>query len=81
MRRGVLQYYYTKSGEVPPTCGVPFAAVDEGNASPKLMRPTLGYVPSNSSHLKACGLPLGVIVQPMADVGEGEEELPLGSVE
>lgn len=39
------------------------------------------HVPMNGQALKNCGLPFGILIQPMADIGEGEQELPLGTVE
>lgn len=41
----------------------------------------MAQVPSNGNTLKQSGLPLGIIIQPMADICDGEEEVPLGSIE
>ena len=76
-----MDQYLTKSNTVPPSAGVPFIAVDEGNASPKFIRSTLTHVPSNGNTLKTSGLPFGILIQPMADIGDGEEEVPTASTE
>lgn len=76
IKRGVVQQYKTSSVEVPPCPTIPFVAYDEGQASPKFIRPTMYRVPNNYSLHQSTKIPMGLIVQPMADIGEGESELP-----
>ena len=35
------------------------------------------HVPSNGSNLKAMGIPFAILIQPMADICDGEEEIPI----
>ena len=76
VRRGVLKQYNTNNLEVPPSSTVPYTAVDGGIVSPKLMRSTMYRVPQNYSIHQSSKIPMGLIVQPLADIGEGEVELP-----
>jgi protein transport protein SEC24 len=76
LTRGLLKVYKTSSLEVPPSPSIPFTAIDEGQASPKYIRPTMYRVPQNYTLLQSWKVPMGLIVQPMADVCEGEYELP-----
>ena len=76
VQRGEMYQYKTSSLEVPPSPGVPFMAVDEGQASPKLVRSTMYRIPANYSLHQSTKIPMGLVVQPIADVGEGEYDLP-----
>lgn len=76
VRRGVLKEYSTNNLEVPPSSTVPFTAVDGGIASPKLMRSTMYRIPQSYNLHQSSKIPMGLIVQPMADLGEGEMEIP-----
>jgi hypothetical protein len=44
-RNGIAERYHTKSGEVPPTAGVPIITIDEGNAGPRYVRSTTMHAP------------------------------------
>ncbi len=59
-----------------PEAFFPFIAVDEGNTTPRFMRPTLRLVPSRRRVLQETGMPLAIEVVPMACPEEGEA-LPL----
>ncbi|KFA73312.1 hypothetical protein S40288_09789 [Stachybotrys chartarum IBT 40288] len=81
-RDGIQQYYLknvypTFERHVPPPATVSFVAFDQGNASPKHARLTLNNIPSTTDGLNATGLPLGLILQPLAPLQPGESEVPV----
>lgn len=47
VRNGIPERYHTKSNEVPPSSGLPFITIDEGNAGPKYMRSTTMQAPQD----------------------------------
>lgn len=69
--------YPTMAQHLPPPGVVPFVAYDQGNSSPKYARLTLNHIPSTSEALSATGLPLGLVLQPLAPVQEGEQAIPV----
>ncbi|KAI0892918.1 beta-sandwich domain of Sec23/24 [Annulohypoxylon nitens] len=81
--RDVPQQYYlsnvypTFERHVPPPATVSFVAFDQGNSSPKFTRLTMNNIPSNSEGLNSTGLPLGLILQPLARLQPGEMEVPV----
>jgi protein transport protein SEC24 len=81
-RDSVQQYflsnvYPTFERLVPPPATVSFVAFDQGNASPKFARLTLTNIPATADGLKSTGLPLGLLLQPMAPLQAGESEIPV----
>ncbi|GLA08750.1 COPII coat Sec23p-Sfb3p heterodimer component [Aspergillus niger] len=75
------QYYFnhvypTMERHLPPPAAVPFVAHDQGNSSPKYARLTLNNIPSTSDFLSSTGLPLGMILQPLARL-DGEQPIPV----
>jgi protein transport protein SEC24 len=62
---------------VPPPAAVPFVGVDQGNSSPRYTRLTMTHIPSSQEILSSTSLPLGLIVQPLAPLQEGEREIPV----
>ncbi|KAI9673729.1 MAG: COPII coat Sec23p-Sfb3p heterodimer component [Trizodia sp. TS-e1964] len=81
-RDGPAEYYLnhiypTLENLVPPPAAVPFIAHDQGNSSPKFARLTFANIPSTSEFLASTGLPLGLILQPLAPLQEGEIPIPL----
>ncbi|KAI1505130.1 hypothetical protein F5X99DRAFT_369647 [Biscogniauxia marginata] len=81
--RDVPQQYYlsnvypTFERLVPPPATVSFVAFDQGNASPKFARLSMNSIPSTSDGLASTGLPLGLILQPLARLQPGEAEVPV----
>ncbi|KAI1773079.1 beta-sandwich domain of Sec23/24 [Hypoxylon cercidicola] len=81
--RDVPQQYYlsnvypTFERHVPPPATVSFIAYDQGNSSPKFTRLTMNSIPASSEGLHSTGLPLGLILQPLARLQPGETEVPL----
>ncbi|KAJ5103716.1 hypothetical protein N7532_004245 [Penicillium argentinense] len=76
------QYYFnhvypTMDRHLPPPAAVPFVAHDQGNSSPKYARLTLNNIPSTSDFLSSTGLPLGMIIQPLAGLDPGEQPIPV----
>lgn len=82
LRESVSQYYLTHvyptfERHVPPPASVQFVAIDQGNASPKFMRLTINNIPSTADALSSTGLPLGLLLQPLAPLQHGELEIPV----
>ncbi|EKD18814.1 uncharacterized protein L3040_008686 [Drepanopeziza brunnea f. sp. 'multigermtubi'] len=81
-RDAIAQYYLknvypTFHQHVPPPASVPFVASDEGNSSPKFARLSMNSIPSASDALQSTGLPLGLLLQPLAPLQPGELEIPV----
>ncbi len=81
-RDGPAQYYLehvypTMEQRFPPPAAVPFVAFDQGNASPKFARLTLNNIPASHEALSSTGLPLGLVLQPLAPLQEGEQAIPV----
>lgn len=81
-RDGAAQYYLdhiypTMEQHLPPPGAVPFVAQDQGNSSPKYARLTLNNIPSTSNFLSQTGLPLGLVLQPLAPLQAGERPIPV----
>ncbi|KAI1636049.1 hypothetical protein F4809DRAFT_611146 [Biscogniauxia mediterranea] len=81
--RDVPQQYYlsnvypTFERLVPPPATVSFVAFDQGNSSPKFTRLTMNSIPATSDGLASTSLPLGLILQPLARLQPGEQEVPV----
>ncbi|KAJ5094426.1 Sec23/Sec24 beta-sandwich [Penicillium angulare] len=76
------QYYFnnvypTIDRHVPPPATIPFVAHDQGNSSPKYARLTLNSIPATSDFLAQTGLPMGMILQPLAPLDPGEQPIPV----
>ncbi|RYF30923.1 MAG: hypothetical protein EOO38_31960, partial [Cytophagaceae bacterium] len=69
--------YPTMEHHLPPPATVPFVAFDQGNSSPKYARLTLNNIPISSQALAATALPLGLVLQPLAPLQEGEQPIPV----
>lgn len=72
-------------GGVYPTCSrdpVPlpltdYRALDQGNCSPRFMRSSTYILPTTDDLAQSSHLPLGLIVQPFADIAPGEQPVPI----
>jgi protein transport protein SEC24 len=73
----LTQVYPTMETHQPPPATVPFVAHDQGNSSPKFARLTINKIPSTSDGLASTALPLGMILQPLAPLQEGEQPIPV----
>ncbi|KAI9340889.1 Sec23/Sec24 trunk domain-containing protein [Obelidium mucronatum] len=69
--------YSTSSRNVPPLAATRFRAADEGNCNPRFMRFTTYQVPCTEDVLTTSMLPLGAIVQPLADLAPDEMPVPV----
>ncbi|ORY13245.1 Sec23/Sec24 family protein [Clohesyomyces aquaticus] len=69
--------YPTMEHHLPPPALVPFVAYDQGNSSPKFARLTLNNIPASAEALASTALPLGLILQPLAPLQEGEPAIPV----
>ena len=76
--RYYLEHIYpTMEQHLPPPGTVPFVAFDQGNCSPKFARLTMNNIPSTAEALASTGLPLGLVLQPLASLQEGEQPVPV----
>ncbi|KAJ5523055.1 hypothetical protein N7513_012599 [Penicillium frequentans] len=76
------QYYFnnvypTMDRHLPPPAAIPFVAHDQGNSSPKHARLTLNNIPATSDFLSQTGLPMGMVLQPLAPLDPGEQPIPV----
>lgn len=69
--------YPTFEKLVPPPAAVSFVAFDQGNSSPKFARLTMNNIPASAEALHTTGLPLGLMLQPLARLQPGEAEVPV----
>lgn len=81
-RDSVQQYflsnvYPTFERHVPPPATTSFVAFDQGNSSPKFARLTTNNIPTTSEGLNSLGLPLGLLLQPLAPLQPGELSIPV----
>lgn len=81
-RDAIAEYYRshvypTFEHHIPPPACVSFVAFDQGNSSPKLTRLTMNSIPSTADALQSTGLPLGLLLQPLASLQPGEMEIPV----
>ena len=81
-RDGPAEYYLshiypTLENHLPPPGAVPFVALDQGNSSPRFARLTMNNIPSTAEALASTGLPLGLLLQPLASLQSGETPIPV----
>ena len=81
-RDALSQYYLTHvyptfERHIPPPASVSFVAFDQGNSSPKFTRLTMSSIPTTAEALHSTGLPLGLLLQPLASLQAGELEIPV----
>ncbi|KAI9882736.1 MAG: hypothetical protein M1823_005514 [Watsoniomyces obsoletus] len=69
--------YPTLENHLPPPGAVAFVAHDQGNSSPRFARLTTNHIPSTAEFLASTGLPLGLLLQPLAPVQPGEAPIPV----
>merc|ERR1719334_455500 len=66
-----------EKGKVPPLVTTPFITRDQGNSGPRLMRSTMYSVPDNPDMKKQTGVPLGLVMSPLAEPAPGEYPPPV----
>lgn len=69
--------YPTFEQHVPPPAATSFVSYDQGNSAPKFTRLTMNNIPASAEGLRSTGLPLGLIIQPLAKLQPGELEIPV----
>ncbi|KAJ3084473.1 COPII coat Sec23p-Sfb3p heterodimer component [Rhizoclosmatium hyalinum] len=69
--------YSTSSRTVPPLAATRFKAADEGNCNPRFMRFTTYQIPCTEDVLTTSMLPMGAIIQPLADLAPDEMPVPV----
>jgi len=81
-RDAIARYYLTNiyptyEHHLPPPAAISYVAYDQGNSSPKFTRLTMNSIPSTAEALQSTGLPLGLLLQPLAPLQAGELEIPV----
>ncbi len=69
--------YPTMEQHLPPQGAIAYVTHDQGNTSPKYARLTINSIPSTSEALSSTALPLGLVLQPLAPLQEGEQAIPV----
>ncbi|KAJ1648390.1 COPII coat Sec23p-Sfb3p heterodimer component [Coemansia asiatica] len=69
--------YSTSAKTFVPNIHTEYTAIDEGNSNPRFMRLTMNNIPNTAELLKVSHLPLGLVVQPLADLAPSEEPIKL----
>ncbi|TKA69735.1 hypothetical protein B0A55_05279 [Friedmanniomyces simplex] len=69
--------YPTMEQHLPPPATAPFVPYDQGSASPKYARLTLNCIPHAHDQMVSTGLPLGLVLQPLAKQADGEQAIPV----
>ena len=69
--------FVTAEGAVPPSSTQSFITVDNGVAGPRYIRSSYYTIPSEPSTLNTVGVPLGIILQPLAEPTQEEEGVPI----
>ncbi|KAK5115701.1 hypothetical protein LTR62_000790 [Meristemomyces frigidus] len=69
--------YPTMEQHSPPPATTSFVAFDQGSASPKYARLTLNCIPNAHDQMVSTGLPLGLVLQPLAKQTDGEQAIPV----
>ena len=69
--------YPTMEQHLPPPATIPFVSHDQGNSAPKFARLTLNQIPSSADILASTSLPLGLVLQPLAQLQDGETPVPV----
>ena len=77
--------FMTASRAMPPLASTHFVAVDEGmnrfgsyfqgNCNPRFMRATTNNMPISDDLIKSAAFPLGLVVQPLADLDPREQPI------
>merc|ERR1719470_163174 len=70
------EFVTNEKGKVPPLVTTPFLTRDQGNSGPRMMRSTVYSVPDNPDMKKQTGVPLGLVMSPLAEAAPGEYPPP-----
>lgn len=69
-------YYGTCAKDTIPLASTDFRTLDQGNCNPRFMRVTLNDVPQTNDLVKETGLPLGLVIQPLASTHVQDAAIP-----
>eukprot|EP00049_Salpingoeca_infusionum_P009599 m.162776 g.162776 ORF g.162776 m.162776 type:complete len:824 (+) comp14378_c0_seq10:2-2473(+) len=69
--------YITLQQDVPPLSCTNCVIVDEGNASPNVVRPTMGAVPITKELLKLSKIPMCLVISPLAEPNTPAQPVPV----
>ncbi|KAI8911354.1 Sec23/Sec24 trunk domain-containing protein [Powellomyces hirtus] len=69
--------FSTMSKSVPPLPSTTFKAIDDGNCNPRFIRLTTYNIPCTEELSNTTSIPLGLIVQPLAELAPDEEPIEL----
>lgn len=75
--KNVVRYTPSNDGQPPPLATAQVITKDEGNCNPRYMRMTMYNIPCTNDLQTTSHIPFGVIIQPLADPGPGEEFVPV----
>ncbi|KAF0305315.1 Protein transport protein Sec24D [Amphibalanus amphitrite] len=71
------QFVTNLKGQVPPLTTTQFTVLDQGNASPRLIRSSVYNVPVSPDMLKQTNIPLALSIAPLAELPDGEQPPPV----
>merc|ERR1740128_451157 len=71
------EFFSDARGKVPPLVTTKFITRDAGNSGPSFVRSTMYTVPDTPDMKKQTGVPLGLVISPLADTKEGEYPPPV----
>jgi len=71
------EFLSSDKGKVPPLVTTNFITRDQGNAGPGVVRATMYSVPDNPDMKKQTGVPLGLVLCPLANPKPGEYPTPV----
>lgn len=69
--------FMTMSKSMPPLASSRFCAIDQGSCNPRFIRSTMYSVPTSEEIRKISHIPLGLVVQPLADLDPTEAPIPV----
>nr|XP_054774147.1 protein transport protein Sec24C-like [Lytechinus pictus] len=75
--RGGQQFITNLRGQVPPLVTTDFQVVDQGNASPRIIRSTMYSIPCTQDLVKQSQIPIGVVISPFAEMINNENQPPI----
>ncbi|OLY80219.1 Protein transport protein Sec24C [Smittium mucronatum] len=69
--------YITSTKTGVPLVNTQFTCIDEGNSNPNFVRMSMYNIPNTDKLLKVSKLPLGLVVQPLANIGPNDTPLQI----
>lgn len=72
-----VEKFYTNNNPIPPPACRNYSVVDQGNCSPRFIRSSTYSLPNNSKLATEIEIPLGLVLQPLADPKAQDTQIPL----